>query len=190
MDELSHCTPNLESLFISINNTETPVIIGVVYRPPTGDVKLFSSEINSLLEKIPSSNVYLTGDFNIDLLKSNVCEYEEIIYGNGFSPLISIATHFKPGCKPSCIDNILSNSTDNVTKSGVIDTAASHHTPIFCIIENPCKIHEDEPVPPRYDYSESNLSKFEHLLQMYSNDNIHTHTHRRAVCGATAHSKR
>ena len=177
MDEFSQCTQNLESLFVSINNTETPILIGVVYRPPSGDVKLFSSELNSLLQKLPLSNVYITGDFNVDLLKNTVSDFEDVMYGNGFSPLISIPTHFKPGYTPSCLDNILTNSTDNLIKSGVIDTAATHHVPIFCVINCAHKIHENEPTPPRYDYSESNMSKFERLFQAYIIDNDHFNSH-------------
>ena len=53
LDEFSQCTENLESLFVSIIDTEIPIIIGVVYRPPSGNIKLFSSELNSLLQKLP-----------------------------------------------------------------------------------------------------------------------------------------
>ena len=49
------------------------------------------------------------------------------MFGNGFSLLLSIATHFKPGCSPSCIDNILTNSTDLVVSS-------FHHCPVFCLV--------------------------------------------------------
>ena len=40
-DELSQCTSHLESLFISINNTDNPLTIGVIYRPPNGDHSKF-----------------------------------------------------------------------------------------------------------------------------------------------------
>ena len=101
------------------------------------------------------------------------------MYGNGFVPLISIATHFKPGCKPSCIDNISTNSTDNIITSGVCNTAADHHVPVFCLINNNWKESEDEPAPPRYDYIASNMYKFENLFSTYLNeshnfDNIET----------------
>ena len=43
------------------------------------------------------------GDFNIDLLKPNA-EFEGVIYGNNMIPTITLATHEKPGCKPSLID--------------------------------------------------------------------------------------
>ena len=178
-EEFCQTTPNLESLFISINNTEVTTYVGVVYRPPNGDPKTFISELNSLLQKLPSSNVYLTGDINTDLLKSSISDFEDIMYGNGFVPLISIATHFKPGCKPSCIDNILTNSTDNIITSGVCSTAADHHVPVFCLINSNWKESEDEPAPQRYDYNASNMYKFENLFSTYLNeshnfDNIET----------------
>ena len=105
-DELSQCTSHLESLFISINNTDNPLTIGVIYRPPNGDHSKFLAELQSLFKMLPQSNVYLTGDFNIDLHKHTAAAFEDKMFGNGFSPLISIATHLKPGCSPSCIDNI------------------------------------------------------------------------------------
>ena len=46
-EEFCQTTPNLESLFISINNTEVTTYVGVVYRPPNGDPKTFISELNS-----------------------------------------------------------------------------------------------------------------------------------------------
>ena len=67
-EEHNQCSPNLETLFITLNNTETPIMIGVAYRPPNGNKVQSLAELNSLMTKLPHSNVYLTGDFNIDLL--------------------------------------------------------------------------------------------------------------------------
>ena len=167
VDTFNQCSPNLESLFISINNTHNPVTIGVLYRPPSGDEKSFLHEFNILLQKLPLKNVYLTGDFNVDLHKNTAAEYEDILYSNGFAPLISIATHFKPGCNPSCIDNILTNSTDTIIKSGVCSTVSNHHCPIFCLTStmwNPC---ETEPNSPKYDFNETNMIKFENEFEKY-----------------------
>ena len=107
-------------------------MIGVAYRPPNDNKVQSLAELNSLMTKLPHSNVYLTGDFNIDLLGNSATV-------NGSNPLISITTHFKPGCKPSCIDNILSNSTDTLKSSGVLKSNVNHHCPIFCITSANCK---------------------------------------------------
>ena len=37
-------------------------------------------------------------------------------------PLISLTTHFKPGCNPSLLDNVLTNS---------LESGVSHQHPIF-----------------------------------------------------------
>ena len=110
-----------------------------------------------LMTKLPHSNVYLTGDFNIDLLGNSATELEDTVFVNGFNPLISIATHFKPGCKPSCIDNILTNSTDTLKSSGVLKSNVNHHCPIFCITSANCKPCLSIPSLPKYDYNESNM---------------------------------
>jgi aminoglycoside phosphotransferase family enzyme len=53
------------------------MIIGVIYRPPNGNIDLFETKFNQLLSKIDKENkiCYLMGDFNIDLLKSESCDY-------------------------------------------------------------------------------------------------------------------
>ena len=96
-DELSQLTSHLESLLIPINNTDNPLTIGVIYRPPNGYHSKFLAELQSLFKMLPQYNVYLTGDFNIDLHKHTAAAFEDIMFGNGFFPLIYIATHFKPG---------------------------------------------------------------------------------------------
>ena len=68
-DKFSQCSKNLESLFITVSNTAQPVTIGVIYRPPSGSLTEFYTELNAILEKVPKSNVHLAGDFNIDLHK-------------------------------------------------------------------------------------------------------------------------
>ena len=169
-EEFSQCSPNLESLFVTINNTESPTTIGVVYRPPNGDITKSLNELNSLLLKLPTSNVYISGDFNIDLHNNNTNSFEDTIFANGFTPLISIATHFKSNCKPSCIDNILTNSTDTIISSGVINYN-HNHSPVFCIISAICKTSDFISTLPKHDYNETNVIMFQTKLSEYV-DNI------------------
>ena len=169
-EEFSLCSSNLESLFVTVNNTENPVTIGVIYRPPSGDINKSLNELNSLMMKLPVSNVYISGDFNVDLHKNNVDNFEDTIFANGFTPLISIATHFKPDCNPSCIDNILTNSTDTIKLSGVIN-CDHNHSPIFCLTSSIWKPPESVATFPKYDYNESNIIKFQNKLSDYVNCN-------------------
>ena len=70
------------------------------------------------MKNLPSENVIVTGDFNINLLSSSCKSFEEIMFSNNLIPTISLATHEKPGCTPSLIDNILLNSTENLIVLG------------------------------------------------------------------------
>ena len=177
-DEIEVCThvsENLESLFIKVNNTHTPITIGVIYRPPSGNLQLFLSEFDSVMGKLPTSNVFITGDFNIDLLKSRTNTYENVFYSHGFTPLISIATHYKPGCKPSCIDNIFCNSSDTVLASGVLENSASHHNPVFCLVSHHLNTETDtECSKPKYDYSQSNIDTFVNMIDSKMTENQFT----------------
>ena len=161
IDKLCMCTPNLESVFVSITNVGRPRTLNVLYRPPGGSDRDALHEFESLLNQAPDRNVILLGDFNFNLFNKGSASFENILYGNNFIPLISLATHHKPGCVPSLIDNILTNSTDNIVSAGLLDTRVSHHSPIFCILE--CSMPEEpepDPCKPKYDYCESNMTKF------------------------------
>ena len=165
--ECSQCSKDIESLFIKIDNPSQPIIIGVVYRPPNGSLKNFLTQFDNLLELLPDSNVIITGDFNINLHQSNISDFEDTFFGHGFVPLISLATHFKPGCNPSCIDNIFVNTADNVTLSGVSENCITHHHPIFCCYQTDSDVNDCTTKTknyPKYDYCESNFIKFNECI--------------------------
>ena len=106
IENLCRCTKNIETLFVKITNIDTPTTIGVVYRPPSGNIAQFLLEYDGILASIKDENCAILGDFNINLLVPN-SEYESTMFGNNFVPVISLATHEKPGCTPSLIDNII-----------------------------------------------------------------------------------
>ena len=68
----------MESNFIEIPKrhnsvSNTNIIIGVVYRPPDTDVNMFTVYITQILSalKYEKNPVYITGDFNINLLNTD-----------------------------------------------------------------------------------------------------------------------
>ena len=159
-DEFSQCSKNLESLFVTITNVDTPITVGVVYRPPSGSVKGFLAEWETILNNLPKANVHLLGDFNIDLLKDNK-EFETYFFSCNMIPTISVATHEKPGCTPSLIDNIFINSTENLLNSGTLDNKVSHHSPIFCFMNLCITVKKEQQIKcPKYDYCESKVDEF------------------------------
>ena len=94
-----------------------PPPCGVIYRPPSGNFEAFVEKFEHINTFLPNSGVRIMGDFNINLTK--LCEplgngsnqpsnFEEVFVKHGLAPVISIPTHRRDGCKPSCIDNIFS----------------------------------------------------------------------------------
>ena len=59
LHELSLCNDNIESLFIKITNLTDPLTVGVVHRPPSGDVIKFNKEMEFLISKLPDENTYM-----------------------------------------------------------------------------------------------------------------------------------
>ena len=93
MNEFCQCSQNLESLFIQITNTEKPITVGIIYRPPSGKLSEFYNEFEALVKMLPNENVILTGDYNVDLFRSSASSFDQIMYSQNFIPTISIATH-------------------------------------------------------------------------------------------------
>ena len=170
LEELSVCNSSIECLFISITNTLEPLTVGVVYRSPNSNIQSFNTQFLDIMDRLPDKNVYIMGDFNINLHNcslSNVREYEEIIVSSGYHPLISIATHSQPHCTKTCIDNIHTNSSDSVVRSGTFMDKLAHHSPIFQL--SLIKLIKDTSAQnPKiticYDYNKENVEKFGIIL--------------------------
>ncbi|NRB81764.1 MAG: hypothetical protein HRU38_24405 [Saccharospirillaceae bacterium] len=177
---ISNTTRNLESLFVTINNDIYPITVGVIYRPPNGDVNEFINEMNFILKEISTKYVYIMGDFNInlhDMSNSNSIAFEDIILTSGYSPLISTYTHEKPNCKASCIDNIITKNCDEIVYTGTIEIAISHHLPIFQFSKlNINTNSSSEACVQHYDFCKSNLEKFNQELEKSLESNPKAYT--------------
>ena len=171
--ELSITTTDIESFFISVCNSGKPLNFGVIYRPPNGNIKNFYLQFEKILEELSCSegngNSIVCGDFNVNLLKndSNKSKFENIFFSNCFTPTISLATHEKPGCDPSCIDNVFVSNVESVVGSGILsETKVSHHYPTVCFYDLLIETDSGEVGSslPHYDYCESNIIEFNDKL--------------------------
>ena len=115
---MSEVTNDIETIFVTITNAVSPTTVGVIYRPPSGDISVFNEKLENLLNSVPKENTYATGDYNINLLNKNdskTLDFEETTMSDGFFPLISLFTHKRKNCKSSCIDNILTNESEKIS---------------------------------------------------------------------------
>ena len=128
----------IESTFIEIiASTGKNIIVGVIYRPPNNKFDTFEIAMNGILNTIDKENkiCYRIGDFNIDLLKSESCDYSnrfiEQLFTSSFFPLITKPTRFTAHTS-TLIDNIFTNNIQQVDKSinGIIFSDISDHLPI------------------------------------------------------------
>ena len=130
----------LESLFVEITIPRMKnIIIGVIYRPPSEYTLEFLEKLNELLSGVTKGNkyCYITGDFNLDLLKheshSINAKFLEVLFSYGFLPMITKPTHITAH-STTLIDNIFTNNTTISSKNGLIVSDISDHLPIFSIV--------------------------------------------------------
>lgn len=92
-------TQHCESLFIEVKHAyEKNTIVGVIYRPPDGNVGDFNDELQVILDRISREGKwgFLAGDFNIDLLShvssSFKDNFENLLSSHCFYPTITYPT--------------------------------------------------------------------------------------------------
>ena len=113
----------IQSLFIeipksSIVGSKNDVVVGVVYRPPDTDINVFTMYIKQILSTLKSESkiVYITDDFNINLLNIDQhipsSEFVETMYTYSFFLLINKPTRIGGNCA-TLIDNIYCNNINS-----------------------------------------------------------------------------
>ena len=134
----------IESVFIEFNAFHKRTVFGTIYRPPGQSIPSFLGILNVILESVNKENkdVFLVGDFNIDLMNSFssalVNEFLDILMINSMYPLIHFPTRTTQNTS-SLLDNIFTNKLEHVL-SGVLVADISDHLPIFSI----CRKEEKE----------------------------------------------
>jgi len=131
-------------IFNNLNNKESKLILGNIYRPPRNtkdDIDKFISNLNDTFNDLKYyKNVTICGDFNLDLLKykenAAINNYFENIITSSYLPKITLPTRLthKNG---TLIDNIfvkISNCFSTST-SGILLSKISDHLPCFVIMD-------------------------------------------------------
>ena len=171
----------LESTFIEITNLRKKnTLIGCIYKHPSMPVEEFNEiYLSPLLRKITSENknIYLTGDFNINLLNTETNEptasFLNNMTSNLFIPHIILPTRITSRSK-TLIDNIFSNRYDPSFISGNISTSISDHLPQFLLIPN---LNIKDLLPKKHNLFKrdmSNFNKDDFILDLLEIDWNHT----------------
>ena len=147
----SKFSQGIEHVFINLFIPKMkPISIGIFYRPPGQDnfLEILTNDLNLL--DIGRNEIYLLGDFNINLLQDNkyilkenlACrsknlvtpllrQYKEFCQTYSLKQLIREATRVTRNSS-SLLDHILCSSIEKVSASGTIDIGISDHQLTFC----------------------------------------------------------
>ena len=135
--DLSAQNDDYESVCVEIKNTLSKnIVTGCIYRHPRHNFKDFMHYLENCLIKLTKENkeIYLCGDFNIDLLKIENNQNYQLFYNMlcsfGFLPKIVQPTRVTDH-HSTLIDNIFSNNLIDETKSGNIFLSLSEHLSKF-----------------------------------------------------------
>ena len=144
LSQLMYQSKNLESVFVEIVvPKKTNIIVGTIYKHPKMLFNSFNSDfLHPLLHKIKheSKQTILLGDFNVNLLNSEVnsdsSSFLDTLGSNLIVPQILIPTRITMQSK-TLIDNIFSTISEYGVKSGNLCYSISDHLPQFCLFETP-----------------------------------------------------
>lgn len=179
--DLNNFESDAETIFIEVDKsvfqTQSNLVVGLIYRIPDRDVTQFNYNFNEVLNIIKTENktCYLLGDYNINLLNSEThtptSDFLDICFSNNFVPLINKPTRVTKH-SATIIDNILTNNIVNVSYvQGLFLTDISDHFPIFVIDKN-VKQDTVELKQKRRIINIKNMTKFKDLIQEDTFQNI------------------
>ena len=166
-----------QALWIEIiNRNKKNIICGIIYRQHN-DPNRFINYLDETVEKfsLTGKSLCVMGDFNVDLFKSDTCNYAQnfLLSCHSYSLLPSID-------KPSriyndwatLIDNILVNTLDHQIHSGNIISDISDHYSQFCIIHSVRNISKSTRGQKMRDFYKFSESKFMNEVREINWDSI------------------
>ena len=139
--EFSSCTADIEQLWVEFNKAGNKrLVIGLIYRPPSGNVRKGINELQIRLKKLVrdrrynNADIVIMGDFNIDYLKPR--NYDVKLLKDLGKSFNLKQTVIKPtritSTSKSIIDLIFTNIID-ISDTGVLNCIISDHLPTYII---------------------------------------------------------
>ena len=167
-----------ESVFVElISPNSKNVIVGNIYRAHRTDIDLFNTDLSNCLDRIASENknCYISGDFNLDILRYNtdskINEFVNNFYSHNMYPLIDRPTRITSH-SATILDNIFTNVFSNQIKSGIFVTGITDHYPIFQFTNAlDIKLNSPKSVYSR-SFNQCNINCFRSHLQLANWDHV------------------
>lgn len=166
-----------EHLWLRISINSKNITFGVIYRPPNTAGNDFLNQFEDvLLTIVPTSDeIFLVGDFNINLLDfSNSCvnKLNHLFESYGLKQIIDKPTRITL-TSATLIDLIITTNSNMVSRSDVIDVdRISDHSLVYCDIQM-----EVEKIQPEFryyrDFKRFDLEHFEYDLNSIPFNNIY-----------------
>ena len=156
------------------------IIVTCLYRTPGTNIDDFVEKMEILLNKVKNNkSVILCGDFNIDLLKSEVHigtkKYLDLLNSFGLYPVINYPTRVAAG-SATLIDNIFTNIIDSSKNGIIINDNISDHLPIFSMINYKGIVKQDnQKYIIKRLVNENRLDKFKDDLLKINWENLHSY---------------
>ena len=178
-EDLDTVNDEFESIWIEVRNKKGKnFLCGCAYRPPNSDISNFIEYVESTFTKFNKNkyNVFLMGDFIIDLLRdshSNTNDFVNSMISHSFLPHILQPSRVTDH-SATIIDNIFSNITDFETLSGNITALVADHFAQFLLIKK-CYISYKSYSYSVYDYSNFAKEKFIHDFSLLDWSFLHNY---------------
>ena len=142
-------TENIESSWVEVNRLKSnKLFVGCVYRPPNACSDTFIDLLNDSLSKLPvGSQIVLLGDFNIDFLAQNngasfklKRQLRQFAIANDQEQLINSPTRIFEQTR-TAIDLVFVTNTHRIVESGVLHSAISDHSFVYCTMKSAVPKH-------------------------------------------------
>lgn len=110
-----------------------------IYRKPGSNIDKFNSYMERLFTSTKQKDMYVCGDYNIDLMNPNpnhkaTDEFIEVMNSMGLYPTITKPTRVTSS-SACLIDNIFTNNMEHKMRSGELMNYISDHLPVFLTSE-------------------------------------------------------
>jgi exonuclease III len=121
---------------LTINGSDVKYIVISIYRTPDSSFVDFIQRFDTFLLKLnkrsKNNNIFICGDFNINLLKDDAESrtFFNLLKRHNFRTIFSEATRKTPSSN-TCIDNILTNVKNNLYEGKTRELGFSDHCALF-----------------------------------------------------------